>query len=205
MAWLLGGGAFWAGRHIASDDVTTATRRTTQSNVLCQKCRGLSLDQMRGPDCDRMQPHQPNYLALKRSANGSCALCRFILTALGQSVSIDGIQGTDVLDHISDKYPGREISLAAWAGGSPDSFLDRVAVITTGEIPDASTDGSDYSPEDPTLHPDYQCALSGTLDIFTYPGKHSHHLIVLSGRAGADRSQMIRPHGMVVLPVDHYP
>jgi len=127
---------------------------------------------MRGPNRDKMQRHQPSYLALKLSAMKGCPLCGFIWTALGQCVSPDGGAGSDVLEHVSEKYPGREISLVGWGGGCPDgSWLDCVQVITSGEVPDTDADGEPSDGiEDPTMHPDHQLALSGVLDIFAYPG-----------------------------------
>ena len=118
-----------------------------------------------------MQPHQPSYLALKQSAIGGCVLCRFIWFTLGQDVGPGGERGADVLEHVSERYPGRAIALVGWGGGSPNSFLDRIYVVTVGEIPDVDADGQPVdSADDPTMHPDHGFALSGALDILAYPG-----------------------------------
>ncbi|KAK3377496.1 heterokaryon incompatibility protein-domain-containing protein [Podospora didyma] len=140
----------------------------TTNTSLCDVCLTISLDEMRGPNCDRMQPHQPSYWALKQSVKQGCRLCGFIWTALGQSKSSsDGEPGTLVLEHVSERYPGREISLVGWGGGCPDSYLDRLQVITSGEIPDISdSEESVDGHGDPTMHPAHGFALSGVLDIF---------------------------------------
>jgi hypothetical protein len=118
-----------------------------------------------------MQPHQPSYLALKQSAFDGCVLCRFIWFALSQSVGPGGERGADVLEHVSERYPGRAIALVGWGGSSPNSFLDCIHVVTVGEIPDVDADSQPVdSGDDPTMHPDHGFALSGALDILTYPG-----------------------------------
>lgn len=134
------------------------------ASTLCKLCRSISLEEMRS---DRMKRHQPNYLALKWSAMGGCRLCGFIWSALSQCVGPDGQSGHEVLAHVSEGYPGREISLTAW------SYLDHVNICTSGEVPDTYVDGKSVDGiEDPTMHPDYQLALSGEIDIFSYPGKN---------------------------------
>ncbi|KAK5995934.1 hypothetical protein PT974_04353 [Cladobotryum mycophilum] len=102
---------------------------------------------------------------------GGCQLCGFIWTALGQSeCPVDGELGSEGLRYVSEKYPGREISLAAWGGECPASFIDRVLIATSGEISETYADGELVDgPEDPSMHPDHQTALSGVLDIFAYP------------------------------------
>ncbi|KAK4665506.1 hypothetical protein QC763_000410 [Podospora pseudopauciseta] len=142
----------------------------SSSRPLCGICREISLDQMGVSDDRKMQRHQPTYLALKQSMDHGCVLCRFIWHALGQSNSREGDRGSDVLAHVSEKYPGREISLVVWPGVTPTGYLDRIQIITSGEIPDADTDDEDGDdgPADPSMHPDHQFALSGVLDIFAY-------------------------------------
>ncbi|CAM1503124.1 Fc.00g079000.m01.CDS01 [Cosmosporella sp. VM-42] len=120
---------------------------------------------MRGPNRDRMQKHHPSYLALKESVAKGCQLCEFIWVALGQSRAWDGHSGSSVLEHVSEQYPGREISLTAWGQGD-DGWLDRILISTTGEVPDVDSDAEEL---DPTLHPDHQYALEGLIDIFAYP------------------------------------
>lgn len=170
----------------------TRAHRTTKSvglaSSLCDLCRSISLEEMRGPKCDRMQRHQPSYLALKQSAMNGCQLCGFICIALGQCVVSDGETGSEVLEFVSEKYPGREISLACWGSTCPISCLDRVQIITSGEVPDTDANGEPVDGiEDPTMHPDHQCALSGVLDIFTYPGiNHSIPLPGLTDRVQVD-------------------
>ena len=117
-----------------------------------------------------MQRHQPSYLALRNSRWDGCRLCSFIWRALEQDVAKgDGHMGMDLLGHVSDKYPGRAISLAAWGGGVPDSHLDTVRIVTTGTIPKNMVRIRDPDePADPTMHPDHQRLLSGVLDIFTF-------------------------------------
>lgn len=137
--------------------------------TLCDLCKGLSLAEMQG---DKTQPHQPSYFALKQSVQRGCQLCSFIWTALSQCKSHDGLlSGSQVLDHVSDKYPGRQISFSACGLASTDranSYLDYIDVYTSGEIPDCETE-DDVG--DPTLHPDYQLALSGRLHIFADEGE----------------------------------
>ncbi|EKD17979.1 het domain containing protein [Drepanopeziza brunnea f. sp. 'multigermtubi' MB_m1] len=111
---------------------------------------------MRGPDLDRMQVHQPSYLALRNAASAGCQLF---------------FEGRSTLERVSEQYPGRQISLVAW-GRESDGWLDRILVTTTGEIPDGDSDQEESGAiSDPTMHPDYQLALSGVLNIFAYPGR----------------------------------
>lgn len=78
-------------------------------------------------------------------------------------------EGRLAMSHVSDQYPGRQISLIAW--GNADGWLDRILVTTTGDIPDLDSDEEGAgSTTDPTMHPDHQVALSGVLYLFTYPG-----------------------------------
>lgn len=133
---------------------------------LCDVCRALSLEKMRGPDRDRMQQHHRNALALKRSVELGCQLCRFIWDALGQDVSIDGESGATALEHVSERYPGRQLVLVAWGDG-PDSWLDRIRIISHEEdIPEEEF--VDYV--DTKLHPDHQFTLSGELEIYAHSG-----------------------------------
>lgn len=146
------------------------------SSSLCQICRSISLTEMRGPNRDRMQPHQPSYLALKNSASSGCQLCGFIWKALGLCKVVEPVEkkifeGHIALNHVSERYPGRQISLVAW-GQDVDGLLDRILITTTGEIPDVESDDEFASDSaDPTMHPDHQISLSGGLDIFAYPGE----------------------------------
>lgn len=114
-----------------------------------------------------MQPHQPSYLALKQSMLGGCQLCSYIWTAFGQFVSIDGELGSDALKHVSEAYPGREISMMSW--GTPPPFFDSIQVVTSGDPPDIS-DSDSNGVADPTMHPDCQNALFAVLNTFAYPG-----------------------------------
>ncbi|KAJ5043137.1 uncharacterized protein L3040_004520 [Drepanopeziza brunnea f. sp. 'multigermtubi'] len=128
---------------------------------------------MRGPDLDRMQVHQPSYLALRNAASAGCQLCAFIWRALECCQVDDGLgtvfEGRSTLERVSEQYPGRQISLVAW-GRESDGWLDRILVTTTGEIPDGDSDQEESGAiSDPTMHPDYQLALSGVLNIFAYP------------------------------------
>lgn len=142
---------------------------------LCSLCRTVTIARMRGPNADQMQPHQPSYLALKTSSEAGCHLCQFLWMALriGNSPLSTGDEsvGAAALAHVSERYPGREISLVAW-GGTGDN-LDRIHVITTGKLPyqdDDSGDESHWVCDDPTMHPDHQIALDGVLELFAYPG-----------------------------------
>jgi hypothetical protein len=172
---------FLLNRNIKSSDhpsnIATATSSISQpSTSLCQLCRSVSLTEMRGPNRDRMQPHQPSYLALKKSAFGGCQLCAFIWRALERCEGIDQdsgevFSGRLVLNHVSEQYPGRQISLVAW-GKAADGWLDRILITTTGEAPDVESDQEGASdPTDPTMHPDHQLALSGVLDLFAHSGE----------------------------------
>ncbi|KAK0654005.1 heterokaryon incompatibility protein-domain-containing protein [Cercophora samala] len=144
--------------------------QSDRSESLCGICQEISLDQMGVSDDGKMQRHQPTYLALKQSMEKGCVLCRFIWDALGRDISREGDRGADALAHVSNKYPGREISLVAWPGVTPTGYLDRIQIITSGEIPDVDTDDeADDRAADPSMHPDHQFALSGVLDIFAYP------------------------------------
>jgi hypothetical protein len=136
---------------------------------------------MRGPNLDRMQCHQPNYLALKRSAEAGCRLCGFFWTALEQGVGKGPYHNRVALSHVSERYPGRQISLVAWGGA--DRSLDRIHVITTGEIPSLpksseAGDEDENATADPTMHPDHQIALDGVVDLYAYPGNNSSAPIV---------------------------
>jgi len=138
--------------------------------VLCQLCASISLTKMRGPGRDQIQPHQPTYLALKRSAGAGCELCKFFWVALEQGTDKERLKGTNraALSHVCERYPGRQISLVAW-GGSNDT-LDRIHIITTGDIPEVEDDDEDDAPADPTMHPDYQFALDGVVDLYAEHG-----------------------------------
>jgi hypothetical protein len=146
---------------------------------LCQLCRSISLTEMRGPNLDCMQPHQPSLLALKESATDGCQLCGFILKALANSRQFDSftigdrsLAGHMALDSVSEQYPGRQISLVAWGAGDK-GWLDRIRIITTGEIPEVEeVQGSESPGCDPTMHPNYQLALSGSIDLFAFPGEN---------------------------------
>ncbi|KAF2029949.1 HET-domain-containing protein [Setomelanomma holmii] len=134
---------------------------------LCQLCASISLSKMRGPDHDRMMPHQPTYLALKQSAEADCQLCGFLWTALELGTEKNRTQGLAraAIAHISERYPGRQISLVAWGG--PQDALDRIHVITTGDIPESDDDDA---PADPTMHPDHQWGLDGVVDLYAKEG-----------------------------------
>ena len=130
---------------------------------------------MRGPQLDQMQPHQPSYLALRQSAQAGCQLCHVFWLALEQHRGLHGEKGVGraALAHVSEQYPGRQISLVAWGASGGPLNLDHINIITTGEIPSISdndeSDG-DYWPEDPTMHPEHQDALNGVVDLYAYPG-----------------------------------
>lgn len=187
-AWLLGiSGALWigwlAGNRIKGRYVhAQVIKRSRRVDPLCNICRTISLEQMGVSDPEgKMQTHQPSYFALKKSVAEGCKLCGFIWAALGQSTTYEGDRGTEALALVSERYPGREISLLAWPTVAPANFLDRVLIVTSGEVPDADTDdGTDDGPADPSMHPDHQFALSGVLDIFAYPGTGTT-LLLLQG------------------------
>jgi len=136
---------------------------------LCLLCSSVSLSEMRGPNSDRMQPHQSSYLALKQSADAGCHLCGFFWGALERGTDND--RNRDIhraaLAHVCEQYPGCQISLVAWGGAA--ATLDRVYIITTGEIPDDNDD--EDAPADPTVRPDHQLALNGVVDLYADPGK----------------------------------
>jgi len=146
------------------------------NTTLCQLCLSVSLMEMRGPNLDRMQLHQPSYLTLEKSASSGCQLCAFIWRALERCQVAEPLSGGDfegrlALSHVSEQYPGRQISLVAWGKGI-DGWLDQIMITTTGEIPDVDSDQEGASsPTDPTMHPDHQIALSGVLDLFAHPGE----------------------------------
>ena len=128
---------------------------------------------MRGPNLDRMQCHQPSYLALKRSVEAGCRLCSFFWTALEHGIETEQDRTRAALSHVSERYPGRQISLVAWGG--PEDSLDHIHIITTGDIPSlSSSSGAEDENEnpivDPTMHPDHQIALDGVVDLYSYPG-----------------------------------
>lgn len=136
---------------------------------LCSICRTISASKMRGPNLDRMQPHQPSYLALKLSAEAGCRLCSFFCIALSKGGEHNGAESAAAWAHVSPEYPGREVSLVGWGGFG--SQFDRIHIITTGEIlsPD---DSDDDSVEDPAMHPDHQITLQGTVQIYTHEGMY---------------------------------
>ena len=136
---------------------------------LCQLCNSISLAQMRGPNLDRMQPHQPSYLALKQSADAGCQLCGFFWAALEQGTGNDRKRGIHraALAQVCERYPGRQISLVAWGGAA--ATLDRIYIITTGDIPEQEDD-SEEAPADPTMHPDHQLGLDGVVDLYADAG-----------------------------------
>ncbi|KAH6622270.1 heterokaryon incompatibility protein-domain-containing protein [Boeremia exigua] len=131
--------------------------------TLCQLCNSISLTKMRGPNLDQMQPHQPSYLALKRSADAGCQLCGFFWSALEQGSGKDRQRSflRAALAQVCEQYPGRQLSLAAW-GGSQAS-LDRIYIVTTGEVPEVD---DETAPSDPTMHPDHQHAAYGVVDLY---------------------------------------
>ena len=93
--------------------------------------------------------------------------------ALEQRVEKGPHQNGVALSHVSERYPGRQISLVAWGGAHRG--LDRIHVITTGEIPSDSNsseagDEDENATLDPTMHPDHQVALDGVVDLYAYPG-----------------------------------
>ncbi|KAH7092099.1 heterokaryon incompatibility protein-domain-containing protein [Paraphoma chrysanthemicola] len=134
---------------------------------LCELCASISLSKMRGPNCDQMMPHQPSYLALKNSAKDGCRLCRFFWMALELGTGEKRKSGLPrkAIAHVSERYPGRQISLVAWGG--PNNSLDRFYITTTGDIPDFDDDDDDAL-TDPTMHPDHQLALDGVVDLYAH-------------------------------------
>ena len=134
---------------------------------LCQLCASISLSKMRGPKLDQIQPHQPSYLALKKSAEAGCQLCGFFWDALEQGTGDNRKRGLNraAVSHVCERYPGRQISLVAWGGHG--ATLDRIHIITTGDIPE---NDDDNAPADPTVHPDHQLALEGVVDLYADPG-----------------------------------
>ena len=133
-------------------------------------CSSISLDEMRGSNLDRMQCHQPSYLALKRSAEAGCRLCTFFWAALEQGSGHESHLNLAAMAHVSERYPGRQISLVAWGG--PARTLDRIHIVTTGNIPtpSASDEEDENAILDPTMHPDHQIALDGVVDLYADPG-----------------------------------
>lgn len=130
----------------------------------------MTLEDMRGPQRDRMLP-QPTYWALKQSVYRGCRLCSFIYKALGACRAPDGQSRSEVLKHVSAKYPGRELALTCWGQDRSWTYFDRVHVATTGEVPDSSPGSEAFDDiADPSLPPDHQFGLSGVLGVFTYPG-----------------------------------
>lgn len=127
---------------------------------------------MRGPLLDQMQAHQPSYLALQQSMEKGCQLCRFFWLALEQGTGVSGRKDINraMLVHVSERYPGRQISLVAWGGSGGTSQLDHINIITTGEIPPVSDNEDDDAPLDPTMHPEHQEALSRVVDLYAFPG-----------------------------------
>lgn len=98
---------------------------------LCAYCHDISLHRMRGPNQDRMQPHQPTYWALKTSAANGCQLCAFFWDSLAYDFE-DGYEqeARAAMAATSERYPGREISLAAWGGAW--AGLDRINIACIG-------------------------------------------------------------------------
>jgi hypothetical protein len=140
-----------------------------ESSLLCSVCQNISFSKMRGPQLDRMQPHQPSYLALKLSAEAGCRLCSFFGTALSKGDEHNGDESAAAWASVSSEYPGREISLVGW-GGVGHQF-DRIYIITTGEIPEpGDSDEDDIS--DRTMHPEHQIALQGTVQIYAHKGTY---------------------------------
>ena len=127
---------------------------------------------MRGHHLDQMLPHQPSYLALRRSAGNGCQLCHFFWLALEQGTGHTGKAGVNrnALAHVSERFPGRQISFVAWGGSGDASNLDHINVITSGEIPSVSDSEDDDAATDPTMHPEHRIALSGVVDLYAFPG-----------------------------------
>jgi hypothetical protein len=148
-------------RHKQSNDED----HITNSSALCSICQSISFSAMRGPNLDRMQPHQPSYLALKLSAEAGCCLCNFFCVALSIGGEHNGDESAAAWASVSPKYPGREISLVGWGGFG--SQFDRIYIITTGEIPEPE-DSDDDDVSDQTMHPQHQIALQGTVQIYAH-------------------------------------
>ena len=127
---------------------------------------------MRGPHLDQMLPHQPSYLALRRSAENGCQLCHFFWLALEQGSGHSGKDGVNrtALAHVSERFPGRQISLVAWGGSGNASNLEHINIITTGEIPFLSDSENDDAPADSTMHSEHQIALSEMVSLYAYQG-----------------------------------
>ena len=142
---------------------------------LCVLGTNITLPKMRGPHLDQMLPHQPSYLALRRSAENGCQLCHFFWLALEQGTGHSGQNGVNrmALAHVSERYPGRQISLVSWGGSGNASNLDYINIITTGEIPSVSDSEDDDAPADPTMYPEHQVALSGVVSRYAYQGKQA--------------------------------
>jgi hypothetical protein len=103
---------------------------------LCAYCKAISIHKMSGPDMDRMYPHQPSFWTLKLSGEEGCQLCSYIWESLYYGSSEPKGLGSEkqaAWSSVCERYPGRQISLCAWGGAS--SALDRIQVITTGDIP----------------------------------------------------------------------
>ena len=150
-------------RHKQSNDED----HITDFSALCSRCQSISFSAMRGPDLDRMQPHQPSYLALKLSAEAGCQLCSFFCVALIKGGEHNGDESAAAWASVSSEYPGREIALVGWGGFG--SQFDRIYIITTGEIPEFG-DSDDEDVSDRTMHPEHQIALQGTVQIYAHEG-----------------------------------
>lgn len=140
------------------------------SMALCSVCQAISLDQMRGPNRDQILRYQPSCLALKRSAENGCQLCSFFWIALEQGWTSEAGDNHAALSCLSERYPGRELSLFAWGG--PEATLDCIWIATAGSLPSSpsSVVSDEDAPSDPTMHPDHQTALSWLVDLYAYPG-----------------------------------
>lgn len=124
---------------------------------------------MRGPNLDRVQPHQPSYLALKLSAESGCCLCNSSCVALSKGGEHHGEESAAAWVSVSPEYPGRKISLVGWGGFGVQ--FDRIYIITTGEIPEPEgSDDDDVS--DRTMHPEHQVALQGTVQTYAHGGTY---------------------------------
>lgn len=143
--------------------------RIADISVLCSICQNISFSKIRGPDLDRMQPHQPSYLALKLSAESGCRLCSFFCKALSKGDEHNGNESAAAWRSVSSKYPGRQVSLVGWGG--IESQFDRMYIVTTGEIPE-SEDDENQDASDPTMHPDHQITLQGTVEIYAHEGTY---------------------------------
>ena len=120
---------------------------------------------MRGPDRDRMQPHQPSYWALKTSAANGRELCEYFWQsfAFDRSNQFES-EKRDAMASVSERYPGREISLFAWE--ADDHELDRINILTTGDVPSPTSSKDERGVVHPRMHPDHQVGLSGAVDLF---------------------------------------